>query len=71
MPYGAGMATELDADDVITQVTKSLSDKFPQRDPEDVETRVRHAVDDLKDRPVTDYVGVLAERAVKDELKRE
>jgi len=62
------MATELDADDVITQVTESLSTKFPQHDRGDVETRVRHAVDALKDRPVTDYVGVLAERAVKKEL---
>jgi len=65
------MATELDADGVITQVTESLSHKFPQRDRGDVETRVRQAVDGLKDRPVTDYVGVLAERAVKEELKRE
>ena len=62
------MATELDADDVITQVTESLSTKFPQHDREDIESRVRHAVDGLKDRPVRDYLGVLAERAVKKEL---
>jgi len=62
------VATELDSDDDVTQVTESLSTKFPQHDRGDVETRVRHAVDDLKDRPVTDYVGVLAERAVKKEL---
>jgi len=69
--YRAGMATQLDADGVITHVTESLSHKFPQCDRGDVETRVRQAVDGLKDRPVTDYVGVLAERAVKEELKRE
>ncbi len=64
------MATEFDPDDVVKQVTESLCKKFPQRDRTDVEAQVRQAVNDLKDRPITDYVGVLAERTVKKQLKK-
>lgn len=63
------MATEFDPEDVVKQVTENLSRKFPQRDRADVEAQVRQAVNDLKDRPITDYVGVLAQRAVKKQLK--
>jgi phage-related baseplate assembly protein len=63
------MATEFDPEDVVKQVTESLSKKFPERDRNDVEAQVRQAVNDLKDRPITDYVGVLAQRAVKKQLK--
>jgi phage-related baseplate assembly protein len=68
--YGAGMATEFDPDDVVKQVTESLSKKFPQQDRADIDVQVRQAVNDLKDRPITDYVGVLAERTVKKQLKK-
>jgi phage-related baseplate assembly protein len=63
------MATEFDPDDVVKQVTENLSLKFPERDRSDVEAQVRQAVNDLKDRPIIDYVGVLAQRAVKKQLK--
>jgi hypothetical protein len=50
-------------------VTESLVRKFPDRDHGSVETLVRAQVDELKDRPIHDYVSVLAERAVKKQLK--
>ncbi len=63
------MATEFDPDEVVRQVTESLVRKFPDRDSGSVETLVRAQVDLLKDRPIHDYVSVLAERAVKKQLK--
>ena len=68
--YGARMATDFDPDEIVRQVTESLTKKFPERDAESIESLVRQEVDDLKDRPIHDYVGVLAERAVKKRLKR-
>ena len=44
--------------------------EVPPRDRTDIEAQVRQAVNDLKDRPITDYVGVLAERTVKKRLKK-
>jgi len=64
------MATEFDPDEVVRQVTESLVRKFPDREAGSVETLVRAQVDELKDRPIHDYVSVLAERAVKKQLKR-
>jgi len=64
------MATEFDPDEVVRQVTESLVRKFPDREANSVETLVRAQVDELKDRPIHDYVSVLAERAVKKQLKR-
>jgi hypothetical protein len=64
------MAADFDPDEVVRQVTESLSKKFPERDRADVEVQVQQTVDDLKDRPITDYVGVLAERIVKKRLKK-
>lgn len=65
------MPTEFDPEDVVTKVTDTLSDKFPKHSRPDIEAQVRRAVNDLKDRPITDYVGVLAERAVKKQLKQQ
>ncbi len=64
------MATEFNPDDVVRQVTASLVRKFPDADEVSIEGLVRAQVDELKDRPINDYVGVLAERAVKKRLKR-
>ena len=63
------MATEFDPDEIVRQVTASLARKFPDRDEASVEVLVRGAVNELKDRPIHDYVSVLAERAVKKQLK--
>ena len=68
--YGARMAPEFDPDDIVRQVTASLVRKFPDAEQTSVESLVREQVDELKDRPINDYVGVLAERAVKKRLKR-
>ena len=64
------MATEFDPDEVVRQVTESLVRKFPEKDEAAVEGLVRAQVDSLKDRPIHDYISVLAERAVKKQLKR-
>jgi len=63
------MATEFDPDEVVRHVTESLMRKFPDRDHASVEGLVREQVNELKDRPIHDYVSVLAERAVKKQLK--
>jgi len=63
------MATDFDPDEAARHVTDSVSKKFPDRDGASIERLARQSVNDLKDRPVTDYVEVLAERAVKQQLK--
>lgn len=63
------MATDFDPDDIVRKVTERLATKHPKRDRATIETMVRVQVDELKDRPIHDYVGVLAERAVKQQLK--
>lgn len=57
-----------DSEQVIHEVAGALQKKFPDRDPAEVERVVRAQVDDLKDRPVQDYVSVLAKRAAKKQL---
>ncbi len=64
------MAHDFDSDKIVRQVTESLAAKYPDRDRAGVEELVRKQVDELKDRPIHDYVGILAERAVKKQLKR-
>ena len=64
------MTADFDPDQIVRQVTKNLEKKFPAKDASIVESEVRMAVDDLKDRPIHDYVAVLAERSVKQILKQ-
>ncbi|MFD1715366.1 three-helix bundle dimerization domain-containing protein [Amnibacterium flavum] len=63
------MSTEFDPDEVVRQVVERLSAKFPDVEPATVQSIVRSEVDVLADRPVHDYVSVLAERAAKRQLK--
>ena len=63
------MSTDFDPDDIVRKVTERLATKHPKRDRGTIETMVRAQVDELKDRPIHDYVSVLAERAVKQQLK--
>lgn len=62
------MADEFDADQVVREVAGVLQKKFPAKDPAEIERVVRAQVDELKDRPVHDYVSVLAQRAAKKQL---
>lgn len=64
------MAHKFDSDKIVRQVTESLAAKYPDHDRAGVEKLVRNQVDELKNRPIHDYVGILAERAVKKQLKR-
>lgn len=64
------MATEFDPERVVREVTLVLQRKFPDKDPGEVEQVVRLQVDELKDRPVHDYVSVLAQRAAKKHLTK-
>lgn len=64
------MAADFDPDEVVRRVTESLVKKHPDRDRVSLEALVRAEVDELKDRPIQDFVGVLAERAVKKQLKK-
>jgi hypothetical protein len=65
------MASEFDPKQVVREVTAALQRKYPEKDPADVERVVRAEVDELKDRPVHDYVSVLAQRAAKKQLRAE
>jgi hypothetical protein len=62
------MATQFDAEQVVLEVTGALRRRFPEKDPSEVENVVRAQVEKLADRPVSDYVSVLAQRAAKKQL---
>lgn len=62
------MASEFDPEQVVQEVTANLRKKYPDKAPDEVERIVRAQVDELKDRPVHDYVSVLAQRAAKKQL---
>jgi hypothetical protein len=62
------MAADFDVEQVIREVAGNLQKKFPSKDAAEIEQVVRHQFDDLKDRPVQDYVSVLAQRAAKKQL---
>ena len=64
-----GMTTDIDIDEIFTQVSARLREKFPNRSASEVETAVRAELDLLADRPVKDYLEVLTERAAKKKLK--
>ncbi|MBW4040974.1 MAG: hypothetical protein HIU86_02435 [Acidobacteria bacterium] len=65
------MASEFEPEQVVREVTDALRRKFPGKDPAEVERVVRAEVDELKNRPVHDYVSVLAQRAAKKQLRAE
>ena len=65
------MASEFEPEQVVQEVTATLQRKYPEKDPAEVERIVRAQVDELKDRPVHDYVSVLAQRAAKKQLRAE
>lgn len=64
------MATEIDHEEIIRQLTAKLSEKYSGVESARIGELVREEVNALAERPVQDYVTVLAERAVKKSLKR-
>lgn len=65
------MATEFDPESVIAQTTDRLVKKYPAQDKSVLESLVRLQVEELRTKPIHDYIAVLAERAVKQQLKSE
>lgn len=63
------MTTDIDTDEILTQVTARLREKFPECSAKEVEDAVKAELDQLNDRPVRDYLEVLTERAAKKRLK--
>ena len=63
------MTTDIDIDEIFTQVSARLREKFPDRSASEVEAAVRAELDQLANRPVKDYLEVLTERAAKKRLK--
>lgn len=63
------MTTDIDTDEIFTQVSSRLREKFPDRSASEVEETVRNELSQLADRPVKDYLEVLTERAAKKRLK--
>ena len=68
--YSVRVATDFNPDAIVRQVTDSLTAKFPKQDPQAIEADVRAEVEKLQHSPIHGYVGVLAERAVKQRLKK-
>lgn len=65
----AVMSTEFDVEKVVDDVAARLRAQFPDRDPDQIEAVVREEVDQLRQRPVTDYVAVLSTKAARKRLK--
>ena len=65
------MTTQFDEATVITQVSERLQERFPETSPAHITELVVAEVSALAERPVSDYIAVLAERAVKKRLKGE
>jgi hypothetical protein len=63
------VTTDFNADAVVTDVTEHLTRKYPGLDQAEIEAIVRDEVRSLQDRPVQDYVAVLAQRAANKRLK--
>ncbi|MEO6117052.1 MAG: hypothetical protein ABIP33_11760 [Pseudolysinimonas sp.] len=63
------MTTDIDTDEIFTQVSERLRAKFPDLESSEVDEVVRAELDQLADRPVRDYLEVLTERAAKKRLK--
>ncbi|HEY4152761.1 MAG TPA: hypothetical protein VGM38_05520 [Pseudolysinimonas sp.] len=63
------MTTDIDNDEIFTQVSERLRAKFPELDASEVDAAVRAELDQFADRPVRDYLEVLTERAAKKRLK--
>jgi CRISPR/Cas system-associated protein Cas10 (large subunit of type III CRISPR-Cas system) len=63
------MATDIDIDEIYTQVTSRLQEKFPELDPHLIESAVRAELDEFAGRPVRDYIEVLTERSAKKRLR--
>ena len=65
------MTTQFDEATVIAQVSERLQERFPETSPAHISELVIAEVSALAERPVSDYIAVLAERAVKKRLKGE
>lgn len=63
------MAADFDDDEIVSQVSQKLREKFPDTDPATVDEAVRAELAELSGRPVRDYLMVLTERAAKKRLK--
>lgn len=63
------MTTDLKDEEIITQVTGKLAEKFPAAASDQIETIVREEFGVLASRPVRDYFSVLTERAAKNRLR--
>ncbi|MWV60718.1 three-helix bundle dimerization domain-containing protein [Rathayibacter sp. VKM Ac-2754] len=64
------MPTEVNLDEIVSEVSARLRGRFPDRPEAEVESVVRAELDALADRPIQDYLSVLTERAAKTRLKK-
>jgi hypothetical protein len=60
-----------DEERVLAQVSESLGRQFPTLAKDALAARVRQAQARLADAPVRDFIAVLVERAVRQELAKE
>ena len=64
------VTTDMDDEEMISQVVEKLAAKNPEIPKDQVETTVREEFAGLAGRPVRDYLSVLTERAAKKRLKK-
>lgn len=64
------MTTDLDDEEVISQVIGKTEQNFPEVPPAEIESVVREEFAAIASRPVRDYLSILTERAVKKRLKK-
>lgn len=64
------VTTDMDDEEMISQVVEKLAAKNPEIPKDQVEATVREEFAGLAGRPVRDYLSVLTERAAKKRLRK-
>ena len=64
------MTTDQTDDEIKTQVTERLKQKFPDAPDAEIRSIVDEEFSGLADRPIRDFLGVLTERFAKKRLKK-
>ncbi|MFK4760135.1 three-helix bundle dimerization domain-containing protein [Microbacterium sp. ZW T5_45] len=63
------MATNIDPDEIVKQVTDRISESYTEVNREHISSLAREELEKISSSRVTDYFAVLTERAVRSRLK--
>ncbi len=64
------MTTDQTDDEIKSQVTERLRQKFPDASEAEIQAIVEEEFSRIADRPIRDFLGVLTERFAKRRLKK-